>query len=123
MDRYSALLEQFKQGKTQLEETWVICPKCLDAWLGRAGDKCLTCGQMSHQTPLFVIQPDVERERCDVCRFALSHVGMMIDSYKVCTTCVQVAENTWPWPIKPYISHEKAEFGIRRLKTISSLRV
>lgn len=53
MNRYEALLEQFRQGSTELPDTWVICPKCLDAWWGKAGDVCMECGNLAHQTPLF----------------------------------------------------------------------
>lgn len=53
MNRYEAIITQLKEdGTTNLKETWIICLKCLDSWLGKPGDKCCVCKGESKPIPL-----------------------------------------------------------------------
>lgn len=122
MNRYEALFKNLKEtGTLDLPEIWLVCPKCLDAFLGEAGDRCSVCNGETKPAPLYDIVPEIERPLCDCCHFVLVSVGLEVGRFKICTTCTQVANGTWPHGVKPYISQEKAEFRIRRAKAITSL--
>lgn len=56
MIRYEAILKQIREtGSATLPEIWIICPKCLDAYLGHEGDLCTQCKTQTVATPLFPV--------------------------------------------------------------------